>query len=203
MFVHERRQSMIKDIITAMRILIVLTIITGLVYPVFITVSAQAMFGEKASGSLVFSDDKKPRGSELIGQKFVSAGYFWPRPSAADYNIPSGGSNLGPTSAALVKTFNERKANILKAHGYGTVETSIEVPQELLFASASGIDPHISPNGAKFQIERVSNARKFDALKKKRLVELIENSIEYPQLGFLGEPSVNVLKLNMALDKIR
>jgi len=194
---------MIRDIITAIRILIVLTIITGFMYPVFITVSAQAMFGEKAAGSLMFSDDKKVRGSELIGQKFVSAEYFWPRPSAVDYNVPSGGSNLGPTSAPLVKTFNERKANILKAHGYETVETSVEVPQELLFASASGIDPHISPNGAKFQIDRVSNARKFDALKKKRLVELIENSIEYPQLGFLGEPSVNVLKLNMALDKIR
>lgn len=194
---------MLRDIITAIRILIVLTIITGLVYPVFITVSARAMFGESAAGSLVFSNEKKALGSELIGQKFVSAEYFWPRPSAVDYNIPSGGSNLGPASAALLKTFNERKANILKAHGYETSENSVEVPQELLFASASGIDPHISPNGVKFQMDRVSNARKFDALRKKRLAELIENSIEYPQFGFLGEPSVNVLKLNMALDRIK
>ncbi|HNY10862.1 MAG TPA: potassium-transporting ATPase subunit KdpC [Candidatus Wallbacteria bacterium] len=194
---------MLKDIITAIRILIVLTIITGLMYPMFITVSAKALFREKAAGSLIFYNDKEALGSELIGQKFVSEKYFWPRPSAVDYNLPSGGSNLGPTSASLVKAFNERKVYFLKAHGYETGETSVEVPQELLFASASGIDPHISPNGAKFQIGRVANARKFDILKKKQLEKIVENLIEYPQFGFLGEPSVNVLRLNRALDKIK
>ena len=172
-------------------------------YPMFITVSAKALFGEKTAGSLIFLNDKEACGSELIGQKFISDRYFWPRPSSVDYNLPSGGSNLGPTSASLVKAFNERKANVLKAHGYDTGETSLEVPQELLFASASGVDPHISPNGAKFQAGRVANARKFDVLKKKQLAELVENLIEYPQFGFLGEPSVNVLKLNIALDKIK
>lgn len=194
---------MLKDIIIAIRIFIVLTIITGLMYPMFITASAKALFGEKSAGSLMFSNDNKICGSELIGQKFVSDRYFWPRPSAAGYSLPSGGSNLGPTSAPLIKAFNERKVNILKAHGYGAGETSVEVPQELLFTSASGVDPHISPNGAKFQIERVVNARNFDVLKKKQLVELVENLVEYPQFGFLGEPSVNVLKLNIALDKIK
>ena len=194
---------MIKDITIAFRILVVLTIITGLMYPIFITASAKALFGEKAAGSLIFSNDKQVCGSELIGQKFVSERYFRSRPSASDYNLPSSGSNLGPTSALLVKTFNQRKADILKAHGYEAYETSIEVPQELLFASASGVDPHISPNGVKFQFERVANARKFDLLKKKRLLEIIENLTQYPQFGFLGEASVNVLKLNMALDEIK
>jgi len=201
--IYERRINMLKDFITTIRILIVLTVITGFMYPIFITVSAKALFGEKTDGSLIYSDNKEGRGSELIGQKFVSARYFWSRPSAVDYNLPSGGSNLGPTSASLERVFNERKADILKAHGYETAESSVEVPLELLFASASGVDPHISPDGAKFQIDRVARARRFDVPKKKQLAQLVENSIEYPQFGFLGEAAVNVLKLNIALDKIK
>lgn len=192
---------MFKEFLPSIRMLILWTVVTGFLYPAIITAASQTMFRESANGS-IFSVNGKTVGSALIGQRFESDRYFWSRPSAAGYNIPSGGSNLGPTSAALKAAFEERRRKILEAHGMDTKESALKVPKELLFASASGVDPHIGPEATRFQIERVAKARKFDENKKKTLTGLVEASIEHPQAGFLGEPVVNVLKLNAALDRI-
>ena len=128
-------------------------------------------------------------GSELLGQKFESPRYFWPRPSAGDYaTVASGASNKGPTSAELKKAIDERRAI------FGT-----DAPVDLLTASASGLDPHISPEAARSQVARVAAARNISIQK---LSELIDQTIESPQFGFLGEPRVNVLRLNRALDQL-
>lgn len=176
-----------------------LTLLTGIAYPLFITGIAQLIMERQAEGSCIFVNGKII-GSKLISQKFESDKYFWPRPSAVDYNpLPSGGSNLGPTSALLKKTVEERKEKIAKAHH---VEAS-QVPSELLFASGSGLDPHISPEIVYFQIERVIKARGLDSDSgKKALDDLIKRMTIPRALGFLGEPCVNVLLLNKALDEL-
>lgn len=171
-----------------------LTLLTGIIYPLIVTIIAQTAFKHKADGSLLTVNGKVV-GSSLIAQKFVDNKYFWPRPSANDYNgLASGGSNLGPTSKVLKKTVAQRKAALIKAHG----ETS-KIPSELLFASASGLDPHISVETAYFQSERVAKARGKD---KAAVDALIQKHIIPRQLGFLGNPMVNVLELNIALDQM-
>jgi K+-transporting ATPase ATPase C chain len=186
-----------KTIIQALKLFLIMTIITGMVYPILITVVGQTLFPEKANGSLI-KFDGKIIGSELLAQKFASDKYFWPRPSAIDYNpLPSGGSNLGPTSAALKDSVMMRKNVLEKVHpGEG------KVPIDLLFASGSGLDPDISPQAAKFQIDRVVRARRLDNEGKNKLSKLIEKQIEQPDFGIFGEPRINVLKLNLALDSI-
>jgi K+-transporting ATPase ATPase C chain len=184
-----------KTIIQALKLFLIMTIITGIVYPILITVAGQTLFPQKANGSLIKVDGRFI-GSELLGQKFTSDKYFWPRPSAIDYNpLPSGGSNLGPTSAALKDSAMMRK-DVLEKVNPG----ESKVPIDLLFASGSGLDPDISPQAARFQIDRVARARRLDNEGKNRLIKLIEKQIRQPDFGIFGELRINVLKLNLALD---
>jgi len=186
-----------KTIITAAKLLLVMTLITGLAYPLLITVVAKVLFPDKAAGSPI-SKNGIVIGSELIGQKFAGQQYFWPRPSAIDYNpLPSGGSNLGPISAALKEIITERRTRFQVISG-----TEEEIPLDLLLASASGLDPHISPVAARYQVDRIFRTRNLDQMTKTSLFNLIDIYIEYPTLGLLGEPRVNVLKLNLALDSL-
>ena len=174
-----------------------MTILTGIVYPLLITGLAQMFFSDKANGSLILFRGRIV-GSALIGQKFVSERYFWPRPSAIDYNpLPSGGSNLGPTSTDLFAKVSERRKSM-----EGANPESGTVPSDLLFASGSGLDPHITLEAARYQIERVIRARGLDIEQKNRLIALVEKHIEPPVLGILGQPRVNVLRLNLALDSV-
>ncbi len=172
-----------------------MTIIAGMIYPLMITLAGQAIFPGKANGSLIKVDGKLI-GSELIGQKFTSDRYFWSRPSAVDYNpLPSGASNLGPTSAALRDSVRARKEALEKANA-----GSGKVPVDLLFASGSGLDSDISPEAAMYQIDRVARARGLDNGGKIKLIKLVESKIKQPDFGILGEPRVNILALNLALD---
>jgi potassium-transporting ATPase KdpC subunit len=184
-----------KTIDQAFRLFVVLTFLTGMVYPLIITVIGSAIFPGRADGSLVEIDGRIV-GSRLMGQKFTSDRYFWARPSAVDYNpLPSGGSNQGMISALLDSTVRERRQTLLEANpGSG------EVPSDLLFASGSGLDPHISPEAVYFQIDRVVAARGLDNEQKALFTILVQNHIEKPMFGVLGQPRVNVLELNLAID---
>ena len=186
-------------LLPAARLLLVLTVLTGILYPVAITLAANVLFPAQANGSLI-ERDGQIIGSALIGQAFTSARYFWPRPSAVDYNpLPSGGSNLGPTSAVLQAKVLERAAAIRQANH---LTEDAAIPTDLLFASGSGLDPHLSPDAARVQIDRVATARGVTPAQRDQLAALIERSIEPPQFGVLGEPRVNVLRLNLAVDQI-
>jgi len=183
----------------ALKFLLVMTILTGIIYPLVMTGIAQVAFPSKSNGSLLLKDGKVI-GSELIGQKFDSTIYFWSRPSAIGYNpVPSGASNYGPTSDTLKKLVNTRKEYFAKNN---SVSDPKDVPLEMIFASGSGLDPHISPAAAQLQIERVAQARHFDNNQKQKLVETVKNLTEKPQFLILGEERINVLNLNIALDKI-
>jgi K+-transporting ATPase ATPase C chain len=178
-----------KTIIQSLRIYIVLTLLTGILYPLAMTGIAQLLFPRQANGSKIIENGKFI-GSDLLAQKFESPRYFWPRPSAADYaTVASGASNKGPTSADLKKSIDERQAK------FGN-----KAPVDLLTASGSGLDPHISPEAARSQIQRVADARKMSI---QQISVLVDQATEQPQFGFLGEPRVNVLRLNQALDQIR
>src|SRR5437868_14618382 len=176
--------------------LVVLTGVTGVVYPVVVTAIAQLVFPHQANGSLIVKDGKVV-GSALIGQSFDDPKYFWGRPSATSpfgYNAASSsGSNLSPTNPALLKAVQER-VDALRAADPGN---TAPVPVDLVTASGSGLDPHISPAAALYQVGRVARARKVDEEAVRRLVEA---HIEGRWLGVLGEPRVNVLELNLALD---
>ena len=186
--------------IIAIRFLLVMTILTGIIYPFFMTGVAQIAFPAKANGSLVKAGGKNI-GSELIGQKFDSSIYFWSRPSAIDYNpIPSGASNLGPTSDELKKQVAERRR--LFASNNSLADTSA-IPKEMLFASASGLDPHISPEAALLQLKRVAMARNLNGTQKQNVQQLIKNKTEEPQFFLFGERRINVFELNLALDSIK
>lgn len=185
-----------KHLGPAIRLFLFLTVLTGLVYPLIVTAVAKMFFQRLASGDIVVQNGAII-GAHQLAQKFVSDKYFWGRPSSVDYNpLPSGGSNLGPTSAALKKIVEERASAIRKVH------SSESVPPQLLFASASGLDPDISPETALFQLDRVVRARGLSEEQKRQLIDLIRSSVQKPDLGFLGESRVNVLEINMGLDGI-
>ncbi len=188
---------MLTHLRPALLMLIVMSVLTGVVYPVVVTVIAQVAFPRQANGSLVMKDGKAV-GSALIGQPFDDPKYFWSRPSAtspfADNAAASSGSNLSPTNPALVKAVQDR-VEALRAADPGN---SAPVPVDLVTASASGLDPHISPAAALYQVSRVAKARKTDPAEVRQLVE---RHVESRTLGVLGEPRVNVLALNLALDR--
>lgn len=181
-----------NTLIPAIRVFLVLTFLTGVIYPLSITGVAQVFFSSKAQGSLILRDGKV-RGSELLAQKFQSEKYFWPRPAVNEINPQlSEASNWGATSRDLKKKFEERHKFWEKTH-----PGQKEVPKDLLFASASGLDPHISPEGALYQQQRVASAR---GLPLSQVEALVHEHIETPTFGFFGEARVNVLLLNQALD---
>ncbi|MDD2303810.1 MAG: potassium-transporting ATPase subunit KdpC [Prolixibacteraceae bacterium] len=183
----------------ALKIFILFTVLLGGIYPLVITGVAQLVFPEKANGSLIAVDNKVV-GSKLIGQKFNSDIYFSSRPSATDYNpLPSGGSNLGLTSEKLKQQVDERKLQFVKVN---QLDENEPIPSEMLFASASGLDPHISPDAAIIQVGRIENARNFNSTQKQQLFQAINRLTEEPQFLFLGEARINVLQLNLELDKI-
>lgn len=189
-----------KQILITIKYFAAITIVTGIIYPLFISLISVVFFPGKASGSMI-EKNGKIIGSRLIGQKFVSDKYFWSRPSAVDYNpVPSSGTNLAPTSEKLKQTFLERKKNFIEKN---FVKDTALIPNEMLFASASGVDPHISHEAAIIQVERVSIARGFNEVQKKRVYDLINSMTEKPQIGFLGDAVVNVLLLNLELDKVK
>ena len=182
----------------AVVLLAVLTVVTGILYPLAVTALAQVVFPDQANGSLIRQGDRVV-GSALIGQPFDDPSYFWGRPSATApvaYNAAaSAGSNLGPSNPALVAAVQARVAAL---HAVDPANTQ-PVPVDLVTASASGLDPHISVAAANYQVSRVAGAR---GMTDEAVRTLVEQATEGRQLGFLGEPRVNVLKLNLALDAV-
>lgn len=181
------------NLIVAVLMTIVTTILLGLVYPLVVTGLSQVLFHDKANGQLI-ERNGTVIGSRIIGQPFSSPGYFHPRPSAAGSGYDaanSGGTNLGPTNKKLVDAV---KAGVEAAR---KENPNAPVPIDLVTSSASGLDPHLSPAAALFQVPRVANARRVSEADVRALVEA---HIEGRQLGFLGEPRVNVLVVNLALD---
>ena len=182
----------------ALILFVILSVVTGLLYPLAVTGVAQAVFSHQANGSLI-TQNGKVVGSELIGQSFTAPGHFWGRPSATapmPYNAAaSGGSNQGPTNPALVDAVKARIES-LRAADPGNTRA---VPVDLVTASASGLDPHISPAAADYQTARVAKAR---GLPLAQVQTLVQQHTEAPWLGLLGEPRVNVLALNLALDAL-
>lgn len=188
-----------KTLIISLKLLLFMTLLTGIVYPMFIYLIAQTIFPEKSTGSLV-KVNEQVIGSELIGQKFESKRYFQSRPSAVDYQpLPSGGSNLAPTSQTLKSRIDSLRLAYIILNG---LPTNTEVPPDAVFSSGSGIDPHISPQNAMLQVNRIVKERDFDTIKHDKLVELIKKNTEEPQFGILGEERINVLILNVELDKL-
>jgi K+-transporting ATPase ATPase C chain len=183
---------MLKLIAQSIRQTLVWTVLTGVLYPLAITAIAQLAFRDQAEGSLVMRGNKLV-GSALLAQQFTGTGYFWPRPSAAGYGTGasgiagSSGSNFGPTSAQLQTNVRNNAKALRDAH---QLAADAPVPADLVYASASGLDPHISPGAARFQVARVAAARGagVDAVRA-----LVEKFVEPPQWGFLGEARVNVL----------
>jgi K+-transporting ATPase ATPase C chain len=177
----------------AIKIFLVITVLVGIVYPLVVTGIAQVGFKHEADGSLI-KRNGTVIGSSLLGQKFTGNRWFHPRPSAADYDaLASGGTNLGPTNPELIKTVRQRVAEYRKENGLAANQP---VPVDAVTASGSGLDPHISKLNAKYQARRVAEAR---GISKKKLQQLIDANTDDASLGFLGEPGINVLKLNLAL----
>lgn len=184
----------------AVGMIVVFTVICGFIYPLAMTGVAQAVFPFQANGS-IFTRNNEPVGSKLIGQNFSGAGYFHGRPSAAGekgYDAGnSGGSNLGPTSKKLIEAAS---ANLKQIRDDNGLNESARIPSDLVLASGSGLDPDITPAAAYLQVERVAKERSLASGEVRRLVD---KSIQERQWGLLGEPRVNVLELNLALDALR
>ena len=187
-----------KDFKPAVLLFVALTVVCGGIYPAAVTLVAGIAFPRQAAGSFVNDASGRVTGSTLIGQPFSDPEYFWPRPSATGpfaYNPgSSGGANLGPTNPVFLAAVTDRVA-ALRAAGI-----SGPVPADLVLASASGLDPHVTPAGASAQVARVARAR---GLAETELERLVATRIEGPQFGILGEPRVNVLELNLALDRLK
>jgi K+-transporting ATPase ATPase C chain len=187
-----------RDLLTALLMTLVTTVLFGLAYPLVITGLAQVIFPENANGQLIRGADGAVRGSRLIAQPFVSPGYFRSRPSAAGANgydaAGSSGSNLGPMNPQLIDRVNADLAKLQLEN------TGKRVPVDLVTTSGSGLDPHISPAAAEFQVPRVARER---GMSEDELRQIVSTHTEGRQFGFLGEPRVNVLELNLALDERR
>lgn len=176
-----------NQIITSIKVLGIFTVLLGVIYPLAIALVAQGFFPKQANGSLVELSGRTV-GSSLLAQKTVSEKYFWPRPSASDFGAnPSGASNLGPTSKVLKQAVEERRAQGLSSG--------------LLFSSGSGLDPHISIDAAISQVPRIVQSRLLSETDGSKIVELIHRSLEKRDFGILGEPRINVLLLNIEMDK--
>jgi len=187
--------NLFKHVYPAVALTIVLTVLVGVIYPFVLTGLSMVFFRDKAMGSLV-ERGGKVIGSRLIGQPFSGAGYFHSRPSAAGsgYDATSSGStNLGPTSKALFEEQIKGRTKELKSQN-----PRMEIPIDLVTSSGSGLDPHISPAAAEFQIPRIARERQMD---EEKVRQLVQKHTEGRQFGVLGEPRVNVLELNLALDK--
>ncbi len=182
----------------AVLLLLLLTLLTGIIYPLVVTAFAQLFYADKANGSLIVDTKGQVIGSALIGQSFTQAKYFWGRASATSpypYNASaSSGSNLGPTNPDLITTVNTRVKTLQAAEP----SNKTAVPVDLVTASASGLDPHISVAAAEYQIKRVAKARNMD---ENKLRELVNTYTETRQWFVFGEPRINVLQLNLALDQ--
>lgn len=189
---------MTQQLKPALIMLLFFTFLTGIAYPLLVTFGAQMLFPSQANGSL-FVNKEHIAGSELIGQPFSRPAYFWGRPSATSpspYNAgASSGSNVGPSNPSLVETVKVRIA-ALQAND---PENKAPVPVDLITASASGLDPHISPAAAEYQVDRIAKVRKINP---EKLRELVQSHTEGRQWGLLGEPRVNVLRLNLTLDAV-
>ena len=191
---------MIKLITQSVRQTILWSVVAGVLYPVVMTIFAQVAFHNQANGSLV-EKDGKIIGSALLAQQFQGTNYFWPRPSACSYGTgPSGiaassGSNLGPTSGTLYTNVMNNIAAFISGNN---LPTNTVVPADMVFASASGLDPHISPEAARLQISRVAVSR---GMSEDKIKALVDQFTEPAQWGFLGQARVNVLLLNVALDR--
>lgn len=191
-------ESILRTLRTAGLMLLVLTLLTGLIYPLVVTGLAQVFFNEQANGSML-ERDGQTIGSELIGQDFFGqTGYFWGRPSAAgagyDANLSSG-SNLGPTNQVLLDRIDETLAALQAAH---PERAGQQVPVDLVTASGSGLDPHISPAAAEYQVPRIARER---GISEDVVRDLVKDHTDGRSLGIFGEKTVNVLKLNLALDE--
>jgi len=187
--------NLLKHIYSAVALTIVLTVLVGIIYPFVMTGLSELLFKEKARGSLI-EREGKVIGSRLIGQPFKGAGYFHSRPSAAGSGYDaaaSGGTNLGPTSKQLFEEQVRGRAKQLRAESVNT-----QIPVDLITSSGSGLDPHISPAAAEFQIPRVARERR---MSEDEVRQFVRKHTEGRQFGILGEPRVNVLELNLALDE--
>jgi K+-transporting ATPase ATPase C chain len=184
-------------LVTCVTLFAVAAVAVGIIYPLLITGISQAAFKRQANGSIVEKDGKSV-GSSLIGQSFEGQGYFHGRPSAAGTGgydaLASGASNLGPTNPDLIRLVEKRADEVRRENG---LASNAKVPSDLVEASASGLDPDISPESARLQVPRVAKAR---GLPEKTILKLAESHTRKRQLGILGEPRVNVLELNLALD---
>ncbi|HXX56938.1 MAG TPA: potassium-transporting ATPase subunit KdpC [Thermodesulfovibrionales bacterium] len=186
-----------KEIKNGVLLFVVLSLLTGVLYPAAVTVLAQLIFPWQANGSILYGSDGRAIGSSLIGQPFSDPKYFWPRPSATTdfpYNaLASGGSNLGPTNKELISQVGERVKTFRESAVQGPL------PADLVTASGSGLDPHITPEAAMIQIPRIAKTRH---LSEDVVKDLVQRHLDGRQLGLLGSPRVNVLKLNLALDAV-
>jgi potassium-transporting ATPase KdpC subunit len=194
----------LKALRPALIIFVSLTLITGVIYPLLVTLFAQLIFPVQANGSLITADNQIV-GSTLIGQMTDDPRYFWSRPSAVNYMagasldapVSSAATNSSSTNATLAENVVTREALFRTANN---VPDNVAVPVEMLFASGSGLDPHISPEAARLQLDRVAAAR---GLERDIVASLVEQHVESPQWGFFGQPRVNVLLLNLALDELQ